>query len=46
MFAAEPSKEDRKLKETYDARNRRLVSAIVDNGFEKVIASVPRGCCF
>ena len=46
MFAAEPSKEDRSLKETYDARNRRLVSAIVENEFEKIIAEIPKGCCF
>ena len=45
FFAPSPSKADAKLKETYEAVNRRLVSALVDNNFQDLIEACPRGCC-
>lgn len=45
MFSESPSEADVKLKATYDARNRRLVAALVDNNFQTIIDSCTKGCC-
>ena len=45
MFSEAPSESDMKLKATYDARNRRLVAALVDNEFQTIIESAAKGSC-
>ncbi len=45
IYAETLTKSDASLKATYDARNRRLVAALVDNDFRSIIEDIPRGCC-
>ena len=39
MFAETPTKEDEKLRATYDATNRRMAAALVDAKFDELLSS-------
>ena len=43
-FAAEPDEGSRKELATYEARNRRLVAALVDLKFDELLAEGPESC--
>ena len=44
IFAPEPSKADAKERETYEARNRRVVAALVDLKFDELVRAAPTYC--